>query len=163
MFGRGKDDGKKSDDAPLARLSGRLDGSDVTPTVIAPGARLVGDLEAEGDVRVAGRLEGTLRSEGQAVVAAAGHVHGDVVATTVVVAGVVEGSVRASRKAHFVKGCRVEAGITGPTVSVEDGAVLSGRVQMGERPASGSRDAPAEDPSDAEEQAGREAAKAVES
>src|SRR5947209_2373531 len=93
--------------------------------VLGPKDRLVGQLFIEGDLRVAGTVEGALEATGDIEIAGGGKVNGQVTAYNRLVVGS-EGSLIASD----VRVARL---------TVEDGATFSGRVSMGphaEEPAS---------------------------
>ncbi|HEY3084979.1 MAG TPA: polymer-forming cytoskeletal protein [Candidatus Dormibacteraeota bacterium] len=83
--------------------------------VLGPNDRLVGQLYIEGDLRVAGTVEGTLEATGDIEIS--GKVNGDVTAYKRLIVGgdasVVAGEVRVGR------------------LTVEDGAQFSGKVSMG--------------------------------
>jgi cytoskeletal protein CcmA (bactofilin family) len=89
--------------------------------VLGPKDRLIGQLFIEGDLRVAGTVEGTLEVTGDVEIAAAGTVKGDVTAYNRLTVGsdasLIAGDVRVAR------------------LTVADGATFSGKVSMGPRPA----------------------------
>src|SRR5690349_13815386 len=85
--------------------------------VLGPKDRLVGQLFIEGDLRVAGTVEGALEATGDIEIAGGGKVNGQVTAYNRLVVGsdasLIAGDVRVGR------------------LTVEDGATFSGRVSMG--------------------------------
>jgi cytoskeletal protein CcmA (bactofilin family) len=87
--------------------------------VLGPNDRLKGQLFIEGDLRVAGTVEGELEATGDIEIAGAGKVSGDVTAyERLIVAGgasLIAGDVRVGR------------------LTVEDGATFSGKVSMGKQ------------------------------
>ena len=85
--------------------------------VLGPNDRLVGQLYIEGDLRVAGTVEGQLEATGDIEISGAGKVHGDVTAYNRLTVG---GD--ASLIAQEVRVARL---------TVEDGATFSGKVSMG--------------------------------
>ena len=85
--------------------------------VLGPNDRLVGQLYIEGDLRVAGTVEGQLEATGDIEIAGAGKVRGDVTAYNRLTVG---GD--ASLIAQEVRVARL---------TVEDGATFSGKVSMG--------------------------------
>ena len=97
--------------------------------VLGPRDRLVGQLYIEGDLRVAGTVEGNLEATGDIEIAGAGKVNGDVTAYNRLTVGsdasLIAGDVRVAR------------------LTVEDGATFSGKVSMGKRSAA---KAPAPEP-----------------
>lgn len=121
------------------------------PSVIGPGTEIVGHVDMRGDLRVEGRIEGTVSVEGEVVISERGSVEGEIDADEVVLEGRVEGSVRARGSARFRSGCRMRGDVTSPVVEIEEGGLLDGRVDMtGERAAPAAkpgREAPAAKPS----------------
>ena len=85
--------------------------------VLGPKDRLVGQLFIEGDLRVAGTVEGALEATGDIEIAGGGKVNGQVTAYNRLVVGS-----EASLIASDVRVARL---------TVEDGATFSGRVSMG--------------------------------
>jgi cytoskeletal protein CcmA (bactofilin family) len=85
--------------------------------VLGPNDRLVGQLYIEGDLRVAGTVEGQLEATGDIEIAGAGKVRGDVTAYNRLTVG---GD--ASLIAQEVRVARL---------TVADGATFSGKVSMG--------------------------------
>jgi cytoskeletal protein CcmA (bactofilin family) len=85
--------------------------------VLGPKDRLVGQLFVEGDLRVAGTVEGELEATGDIEIAGGGKVNGQVTAYNRLVVGsdasLIASEVRVGR------------------LTVEDGATFSGRVSMG--------------------------------
>lgn len=85
--------------------------------VLGPKDRLVGQLFIEGDLRVAGTVEGALEATGDIEIAGGGKVNGQVTAYNRLVVGS-----DASLIASEVRVARL---------TVQDGATFSGRVSMG--------------------------------
>jgi len=108
-----------------------------TPSVIGGGMELEGELKARGDLRIEGRVKGSIRTEGEVVVAREGLVDGDIEAAEIHVGGHVSGTITASGAARFMEGCRVDAEVRAPVVSIEEGGTVNGRLVM-EPPTSGS-------------------------
>ena len=81
------------------------------PTFLGHGVAIRGVLEIDGELVVSGRVVGRITAR-RLVIAADGTVEGDVIAGEVVIAGRLNGRVFA------------------PTVAIEDGARLRGKVEM---------------------------------
>jgi cytoskeletal protein CcmA (bactofilin family) len=89
-----------------------------------------GELSAQEDVVIAGRLEGTIDVAGHLVVVEAGaHVVGDIAAATIVVSGTVHGSLLAEERIRAEAGADLQGDISAPRIAVADGAVVNGRIQ----------------------------------
>lgn len=92
-------------------------GSQRNSVVLGPNDRLRGELYIEGDVRVAGTVEGNLEATGDIEISGGGKVNGDVTAYNRLTVGS-----DASLIANDVRVARL---------TVEDGANFSGKVTMG--------------------------------
>jgi cytoskeletal protein CcmA (bactofilin family) len=95
---------------------------------------VTGNVTSAGDLVIDGKVEGSIEignhnltiGESAAVVA-------DLIARDVTVAGSVKGNVLGSGKVELKKNSTVEGDITAPRFSMEEGAVLIGKVDTGER------------------------------
>ncbi len=126
---------RKGADSPSAPESRP---TSATPSVIGGGMELEGQLTARGDLRIEGRVKGSIRTQGEVVVAREGVVDGDIEAAEVHVGGRVSGTVIATGAARFMEGCRVDAEIRAPVVSIEEGGTVNGRLVMETRSSGGS-------------------------
>jgi cytoskeletal protein CcmA (bactofilin family) len=88
-----------------------------------------GELTADEDVVIAGRLEGSINVTGHLVTVQPGaHVVGDITATGIVVIGTIEGSLTAEERIQVQDGADLRGDASAPRVLVTDGAVVNGRV-----------------------------------
>jgi cytoskeletal protein CcmA (bactofilin family) len=117
-----KSDSKQSD------LNGFLDG----------GSHLQGELRFDASFRVDGKFTGTVASEGDLIVGAAGEVDGEVRVGQVFVSGTVRGTIHAVRRVQIAPSGKVFAEIDTPALVIEDGATFEGSCSMS-RDAAGPR------------------------
>jgi len=103
-----------------------------TVSVFAPGLDLTGLLRAEGVVRLDGRLFGTAEIMGTLVVGPNGVVSGDVYADRVTVVGRVEGDISATQFVSVAATASVAGNIRAPKLEVMEGALIGGRLAIGE-------------------------------
>ncbi len=90
-----------------------------------------GDITAAEDFTISGRVEGSVNAAGHAVTLAAGScVVGDVEAATVIVAGRVGGSLLATERVRVDSTAEITGDIIVPRLSMADGALVQGRVEM---------------------------------
>jgi cytoskeletal protein CcmA (bactofilin family) len=99
-------------------------------TVIAAGTTVSGPIEAVGDVRVAGRVDGKLRSSGTVTVLAGGAVTAELRADRVRIEGAVIGNVFASDRIEVAAGARVVGDLRATVVELASGAVVEGRIDQ---------------------------------
>ena len=89
-----------------------------------------GELTAQEDVIIAGRVDGLINVNGHLVVVEPGaHVAGDITATGIVVSGTVEGTLMAEERIQVQPGADLQGDISAPRVVVADGAVVNGRIE----------------------------------
>ncbi len=96
------------------------------------GAKLTvkGKVSGGGNLIVMGTLEGEFDLNGELVVAPSALVNGDVKAVSVTVSGGFSGSLTAKQKIHLEKSAVVNGRLLAPKLSVADGAVLNGEIEM---------------------------------
>ena len=89
-----------------------------------------GELTAQEDVVIAGRVEGVIDVLGHRVIVEPGaHVAGDITATGIVVGGTVEGSLTAEERIQVQAGADLQGEVSAPRVVVADGALVNGRIE----------------------------------
>lgn len=101
-------------------------------SIIGPGMRVVGDCETEGTIRVEGRVEGSVKTGKAVVVAKGGVVEGDIITQDAVISGTVLGTVNAESRLELQETARIEGEVRARRMQLDEGAELSGRVQVGE-------------------------------
>ena len=115
----------------LGKKSGR-DSQMVVDALIGPHVVIRGDLEFAGGLYVEGKVVGKLvASEGakaMLTIAENGVVEGQVVASTVVISGRMDGDVHASERVELTATARVNGNIHYQVVEMAAGAQLTGRL-----------------------------------
>jgi cytoskeletal protein CcmA (bactofilin family) len=108
------------------------DRAEAALTIVAPGTRVVGELEAAGVVKIEGVVVGTVRAGRQLLVARGGSVEGDVFTTEAVVGGSVKGGITASERVEIQSGAAVHGDVTTRQLVVQEGGEINGLVRMTE-------------------------------
>jgi len=98
--------------------------------LVGEGTILEGTLRAENDVRTSGRIIGTLRVKGKAMIAEGGAVEGEIYATNADIAGHVEGELHVEERLVLKSSAQVEGSIETDRLVVEEGAQFTGDCQM---------------------------------
>ncbi len=101
------------------------------PTIIGADAVFKGQLQFEKGVRLLGRFEGEVNSDGQLVVAEGATLTGDVKASAVRIEGQVKGNLDAKNKVQLTASARLEGDVQTQRLEVAEGAVLVGRCTVG--------------------------------
>ena len=89
-----------------------------------------GELTAEEDVILQGRVEGSIRHARNLIIGTDGSVLGDVYARHLTVEGLVEGDLHCSEAAIVRATAQVRGNIFAPRVGIMEGATFNGRVEM---------------------------------
>ena len=103
-----------------------------------------GELSAEEDLVLQGRVEGSIRHTQSVTVGPDGVVIGDIHAKTIVIEGSVEGDLHGSASVNVSATANVQGNIVAPRVGIVEGAQFNGSVEMSGAPAAARR-APASD------------------
>jgi len=101
------------------------------PTTLGADAVFKGQLQFEKGMRLLGKFEGEITSEGQLVVAEGATLHGDVKAGAIRIDGQVKGNLNATAKVQLSASARLEGDLQTTRLEVAEGAVLIGRCVVG--------------------------------
>jgi cytoskeletal protein CcmA (bactofilin family) len=98
-----------------------------------------GEISADEDMVLFGRVEGSITHTGSVTIALGGVVTGNVHARTITIRGTVEGDVEATESATVAPSAVLNGDIVAPRVSIVDGAEFNGCVKMPPRAAAEAR------------------------
>lgn len=96
-------------------------------SVIGPGASVSGELSFPGGVTVFGTISGSLRADGEIVIAQGAEVKANVSAPRVSVSGKLWGEVVASERLEIRAGADVNGELCATVLVIEEGASFEGR------------------------------------
>ena len=96
--------------------------------VLGKGAHIRGRIAGDGDLRVDGAISGDVALKGDLTVSDGAEVVADVQARAVVVEGAIEGDISATSTVAIRASARVAGAIRGSSISIEEGANVSGRI-----------------------------------
>ena len=94
------------------------------------GSHMTGELHFEDTFRIDGKFSGIVVSEGDLIVGEHGDVDGEIRVRRVFVSGTVRGSLRAAERVEITASGKVEADVSAPSLSIDDGAFFEGRCSM---------------------------------
>ena len=98
---------------------------------IGPSITFKGDVSGDEDLMIQGRVEGKVKlGKHNVTVGPDGRVKADVLGRTVVIEGQVEGDIRAEEQIILRHTAKVEGTIAAPRVTLEDGAMFRGGIEM---------------------------------
>ena len=109
---------------------GGRDPSDVV-SIVGPGMKIVGDCSSDGTIRVEGHVEGSVKAAKSVVVGQKGTVLGDVATQDAIIAGRVEGSIRAESRVELQSSCQVKGNIESRRIKLDEGGRVDGQLKMG--------------------------------
>jgi cytoskeletal protein CcmA (bactofilin family) len=93
---------------------------------------VTGDVNSTEDLVIDGQVHGTIRiGDHNLAIGSGATVVADLAAKAIVISGTVKGSVKGSTRVELKSSARVEGDISAPKLVLEDGATLSGKVEMG--------------------------------
>lgn len=98
--------------------------------IITDGTVIKGDISASGDFRLDGLLEGNIQLNGKLVIGDSGVVNGNVLCQNANIIGTVNGNISVKELLSLHATARVRGDILINKLSIEPGAVFSGKCRM---------------------------------
>lgn len=122
MFGNTKENLTKT--VTSTPVSGSLN-SLVSGTVIE------GQVQSEGDIRVDGFINGSLKCKAKVIIGPTGRIFGEITCQNAVIEGVLEGEIQVQETLKLEKTAKVKAEIVTSKIIIAAGAVFNGNCKMG--------------------------------
>ncbi|HLY52877.1 MAG TPA: polymer-forming cytoskeletal protein [Steroidobacteraceae bacterium] len=101
-----------------------------SPTFVAPGSRVTGDLETLGPLVVCGAVRGDGRVGGTLSMSAGSEWHGEVHARAAVIAGQVSGRLVVDERLEVGATAVIHADVVARTIAIARGAVIEGAITV---------------------------------
>ena len=99
--------------------------------MIGPSIKIKGEITGDEDLLIQGNVEGTVDlAQHEVTVGQTGQVSADIRAKTVRIDGTVAGDVNGSENVVITKSGNVQGNIVAPRVTLEDGAIFKGSIDM---------------------------------
>ncbi|GMU60516.1 MAG: polymer-forming cytoskeletal protein [Myxococcales bacterium] len=127
LFGTEKREGAPSKEEKV--VSSRTGGGDLD-SLLGKGSEFDGKLTFEGQVRIDGKFSGQILTKDTLTIGPGAKVNADITAGTVIVNGVVEGTIRATSMVELHPPARVKGTIEAPAMSMEKGVIFEGTTKM---------------------------------
>ena len=112
-------------------------------SVLGPTLKFKGELTADEDLLIKGRIEGSIRHSSSLTVGDGGHVKANVAAEYIVVEGRVQGDLNGSKCVKIRDTAKIDGNIVSPSVSLVEGATFNGKIDMDSDPTARVADKPA--------------------
>jgi cytoskeletal protein CcmA (bactofilin family) len=105
-----------------------------SPAQIGPSIHINGQVFAQEPLTIAGHVTGSIDVTGHPlIVTDSGQISADIIAHTIVVGGNVHGKLLADGRIVVSKTAMIDGDMSAPTVSVDDGALVQGRLEIAGR------------------------------
>jgi cytoskeletal protein CcmA (bactofilin family) len=95
-------------------------------SILGTGSSFSGDIETKGLIRIDGFFNGSLKTDGKVVISKDARCHGPIRAASVIVGGIVKGSLFCSERVEVLSGAVVVGDIFAPRIDVQDGTQIHG-------------------------------------
>ncbi|MCH7409547.1 polymer-forming cytoskeletal protein [Belliella sp. DSM 111904] len=116
---------KKQDDKSVVEMVN-------SSNVISKETVIKGDIKAQGNIRVEGKVEGILDSRNKIVIGESALVIGNVLSVEAEIAGIVRGEIHCKGILYLKKTAQINGDIYTQKLVIENGASFNGKCQMGE-------------------------------
>ena len=133
LFGKNKEEQPKEQQptvpkpvAPAQKSNAKKDNT----AYFGKNLKISGNVSGVGDLIILGDFEGEFDLKGQLKIANGANIKGTVKANHISVNGNVEGTLTASEKIHLENTARIKGHIRTPKISVLEGAVFDGEIEM---------------------------------
>jgi cytoskeletal protein CcmA (bactofilin family) len=101
---------------------------------ISEGTFIQGEVNSAGDIRIDGKVKGTLRSKAKVVIGTSGEVEGDLNCHSADIHGLINGTVRVRDILYLKSTSRISGDIFSKKLVIESGAVFDGKCSMSDVP-----------------------------
>ena len=100
-------------------------------TIVGTGTTIEGNMESSDNLRIEGKLKGTVKTKSKIVLGSSAEVEGDIFAKNAEIQGTVKGKIEVSDLLILGDGCKVHGDIITNKLEVRDGASFNGDCSMG--------------------------------
>jgi cytoskeletal protein CcmA (bactofilin family) len=111
-------------------MSNPYDNASERVSVLGPTLKFKGELHADEELLIKGRIEGSITHTQRITVCPEGTVAANVRAQTIVVEGTVTGDLQAEKSVMVKETAKLRGNITAPNVSIVEGAQFNGGIDM---------------------------------
>ena len=136
MWNKDKQDGKRvsspaeEDGTEIQETTPQREGSEEINAFVGKGVSFKGVISYNGTVRIDGQLDGEIHTEGVLIVGEEAVLAAKITAGTVICKGKITGDISAREKVKLRAPAVVNAGVKAPLLSMEEGVVFNGNLEM---------------------------------
>ncbi len=118
-------------DFPRDRMSGDTAfGKEKIVAFIGQGVEFKGTINYKGSVRIDGRLDGELHTEGTLLVGKEAVITAKISAGSVISKGKITGDIEAKEKVLLLSSANMDGSLNTPQLSIEEGVIFNGTIEM---------------------------------
>ena len=99
--------------------------------MIKSGTEISGDIKCTGDIRIDGKLIGSLHTDGRLVVGESGRIEGEVTCKNADISGTIKARINVNELLSLKSTCNLDGEISTNKLQIEPGAKFTGSCQMG--------------------------------
>jgi cytoskeletal protein CcmA (bactofilin family) len=111
-------------------MSDPYDSANERTSVLGPTLRFKGELHADEELLIKGKIEGSITHSQRLTVCAEGVVKANIRAQMIAIEGTVDGDLQAEKSVQVKDSARVNGNIRAPSVSIVEGAHFNGNIVM---------------------------------
>ncbi len=119
---------------PKGKENARAKDASKQTTYLGKNLKINGNISGEGSLIILGTFEGEFDIKGQLKIAQGAVIKGNIKATGVSINGIVNGTIVASEKILLDTTASIKGRLVTPKISIQDGAVFDGELQMSRKP-----------------------------
>ena len=109
---------------------GKMTADETKISTIASGAEITGEINANGNFRIEGKVKGNIKISGKLVIDGTGEIEGDVVCKSALISGKLDGKILVEELLELKSTAKIHADIVTGKISIEEGAVFTGTCNM---------------------------------
>lgn len=128
---QGEEEETSSNVEAVRPTSSRMNSQSQSPAMIGPSIRIKGDLTGEENLIIEGQVEGTIHlDKNDLTIGSSGRIKANIQAKGIIVEGQVEGDIIGKEKVIIRRTGNMRGNIVAPRVTLEDGAMFKGSIEM---------------------------------
>jgi len=102
---------------------------------LSKGTSFKGIITYSGSIRIDGKVEGEIISQGSLIVGESAHIKAEVSVGSIVCAGEMTGDIQASEKVHLQSTAKLTGSLSTPALVIDEGVSFNARCEMKKTPA----------------------------
>jgi len=106
----------------------------IVNSIIGNGSEFKGEFKINGLLRIDGKFQGTIETEGKVLIGQTGEALTDIKARNVVVGGLVKGNILATERVTFLSSGKIIGNIITPSIIMEEGVTFEGKCIINKKP-----------------------------